>query len=67
MRKLAYQFGQKALPRKGKFESLYYALDLNNPCDGEEFKMSEGSEFIAPSKPSPNAGAIYVSPTGDDR
>ena len=34
MRKLAYQFGQQLLPRKGKFESLYYALDLNNPCNG---------------------------------
>eukprot|EP00755_Sulcionema_specki_P003465 Sspe_Gene.3629::Locus_1210_Transcript_1_1_Confidence_1.000_Length_1933::g.3629::m.3629 len=32
MRKLAYEYGQKALPRYGKFESLYYALGLNDDC-----------------------------------
>ena len=29
MRKAAYSFGQKLLPRLGKFSELYYALDLN--------------------------------------
>ena len=66
VRKLAYQFGQKLLPRKGKFESLYYALDLNDPCNGEDFNMAEPVAYIEPSKASPNADAIYVSPTGDD-
>ena len=66
MRKLAYQFGQKLLPRKGKFESLYYALDLNDPCNGEDFDMTEPVAYIAPSKDSPSADAIFVSPTGDD-
>lgn len=27
MRKAAYEYGQKTLPRKGAFESLYYALE----------------------------------------
>ena len=29
MRKLAYAYGKKLVPRQGVFESLYYALDLN--------------------------------------
>lgn len=32
MRKAAYSFGQKLLPRLGKFSELYYALDLNRSC-----------------------------------
>lgn len=31
MRKAAYAYGQKLLPRKGSFESLFYALNLNAP------------------------------------
>jgi hypothetical protein len=31
MRKLAYKYGKQQIPRMEKFESLYYALDLNNP------------------------------------
>ena len=30
MRKAAYAYGKKLVPRMGSFESLYYALDLNN-------------------------------------
>jgi len=31
MRKYAYEHGKSLLPRMGAFESLYYALDLNDP------------------------------------
>merc|ERR1711871_1074923 len=31
MRKLAYAYGKKLVPRQGSFESLFYALDLNEP------------------------------------
>ena len=31
MRKLAYKYGKQQIPRQGKFESLWYALDLNDP------------------------------------
>jgi len=35
MRLLAYDFGRQLLPRHGRFEPLYYALDLNSPgCPG---------------------------------
>ena len=34
MRQLAYEYGQQLLPRMGKFESLYYALGLNEPAPG---------------------------------
>ena len=30
MRKAAFAYGKKLIPRQGEFESLYYALDLNN-------------------------------------
>jgi hypothetical protein len=67
MRKLAYEYGQKLLPRKQKFESLYYALDLNSPCNGEalmEMKLNAASIETQPRELS--ASAIYVSPDGDD-
>jgi hypothetical protein len=36
MRKLAYTYGKQLIPRQGEFESLYYALNLNDPdCLGE--------------------------------
>ena len=36
MRKAAYDFGRKLIPRQGGFESLFYALDLNDPdCQGK--------------------------------
>eukprot|EP00729_Bicosta_minor_P003417 gene3417-31687_t len=36
MRKTAYAYGKQLVPSQGKFESLYYALDLNDPsCQGE--------------------------------
>jgi hypothetical protein len=67
MRKLAYEFGQKLLPRKDKFESLYYALDLNTPCDGEApMEMKSNPAFVNPQPADLAADAIYVSPNGDD-
>jgi hypothetical protein len=36
MRKLGYSFGKQLIPAQGQFDSLYYALDLNDPsCKGE--------------------------------
>ena len=58
MRKAAYAFGQHLLPRLGKFESLYYALDLNAPDCHEELQeprqraqqaaLQVDSIFVAP-------------------
>jgi hypothetical protein len=66
MRKLAYTFGQQLLPRKGKFESLYYALDLNNPCNGETTEMQDGPVHKPGELTAPATDAIYVSPDGSD-
>jgi hypothetical protein len=70
MRKLAYKFGQKLLPRKDKFESLFYALDLNTPCDGEPAMEMHSPEPALPrpepEAPEPAANAVYVSPEGSD-
>ena len=32
MRQLAYAYGKQLAPRQGKFESLFYALGLNDPA-----------------------------------
>lgn len=61
MRQAAYAFGKSLIPRQGSFESLYYALDLNDPAcpptaleaDGEipateTLVVPEGSVFVAP-------------------
>lgn len=69
MRKLAYQFGQQLLPRKNKFESLYYALDLNDPCDGDgaaPFEMAPDPSYAPRAVIRPATDAVYVSPNGDD-
>mmetsp|Transcript_5666 Transcript_5666/g.13013 ORF Transcript_5666/g.13013 Transcript_5666/m.13013 type:complete len:787 (+) Transcript_5666:23-2383(+) len=57
MRKLAYAYGKKLLPRMGAFESLYYALDLNSPDCHEQLhgpipvplhhKLPEKALFVA--------------------
>lgn len=37
LNRLAYNFGKQLIPRQGKFESLYYALNLNDPsCTVEQ-------------------------------
>jgi hypothetical protein len=61
LRQAAYSHGKSLLPRMGNFESLYYALDLNDPncpptaveADGEipeqDFvEIPAGSVFVAP-------------------
>merc|ERR1711865_366209 len=66
MRKAAYSFGKKLIPRQGTFESLFYALDLNaDDCKGELDSSSPAPTRIIDENPIP-LGAIYVSPDGKD-
>eukprot|EP00929_Paragymnodinium_shiwhaense_P049370 TRINITY_DN24907_c0_g1_i1.p1 TRINITY_DN24907_c0_g1~~TRINITY_DN24907_c0_g1_i1.p1 ORF type:complete len:805 (-),score=179.69 TRINITY_DN24907_c0_g1_i1:258-2672(-) len=70
VRKLAYAYGKKLLPRMGAFESLYYALDLNAPNCTETLQPgSEGirpeAEMLPPRFEVP-AKAVFVAPDGDD-
>lgn len=62
MRKLAYAYGKKLLPRMGVYEDLYYALDLNSPDCKETLRgpMPSQTQFEVPSH------AIHVSPMGSD-
>ena len=69
MRKAAYAYGQKLLPRKGAFDSLYYALNLNDPdCklelvhERQSDPVEEGAKEEVWLK-----DAVFVSPDGDDR
>ena len=63
MRKAAYDFGRKLIPRQGGFESLFYALDLNDPnCQG---KFAEPLVEAKAPKPDPiPPDAVFVSPSG---
>ena len=63
MRKAAYDFGRKLIPRQGGFESLFYALDLNDPdCQG---KFAEPLVEARAPKPDPvPPDAVFVSPSG---
>ena len=66
MRKAAYNYGRKLIPRLGGFESLFYALNLNDPkCHGKlaEPLVEAESTKSAPASPLP-PDAIFVSPTG---
>lgn len=63
MRKAAYDYGKMRIPRMGKFESLYYALDLNDPDCKAELSGPEPTRAKGPSVP---ADAIYVAVDGDD-
>lgn len=62
MRKLAYAYGKKLLPRMGAYEDLYYALDLNSPDCKETLQGPPPSktQLEVPSD------AIHVSPLGSD-
>ena len=61
MRKAAYSFGQKTLPRLGAFESLFYALDLNAPdCKGE--MKAPPVEAVAKPALSLPEDALFVNP-----
>ena len=61
MRKAAYDFGKKLVPRQGSFEALYYALDLNSDdchVDYDAFAGPKADDVILP------ADAVYVAPGG---
>jgi len=60
MRQLAYTYGKQLIPRQGEFESLYYALNLNDQeCP---------TPLVADSSPTPDvftsitADALFVDP-----
>ena len=59
MRKLAYAYGKKLLPRMGAFQSLYDALDLGHDCT----ELLQG-EAPAP-VPRPLPEAVLVAPGMD--
>jgi len=72
MRTFAYEHGKALLPRLGAFEPLFYALGLNEDCNGT---LSGGGAAAAntptpptpPPPPSPPpADSVYVAPTGSD-
>lgn len=64
MRKLAYTYGKKLLPRMGAFESLYYALDLNSADCHTDLKSDAHVDDVP--QPELPTDAIFVSPDGDD-
>ena len=70
MRQAAYSYGKHLLPRKGSFESLYYALNLNDPSCPTALSSAESLAAPASSPRLSVAGlpgdTIFVSPDGDD-
>ena len=68
MRKLAYSYGKQLTPRQDKFESLWYALDLNDPnchvglSDPTGDLASNASVISKQLDPISTEGAILVSP-----
>ena len=63
MRQAAYARGKEILPRAGSFESLYYALDLNDPaCPPTEMKADGPVPKRAPMHVP--AGSVFVAPSG---
>lgn len=62
MRKLAYEYGQKTLPRRGEFRTLFEALQLEY-CD-----MPVPSEYDhhVPPQYEKQSESIYVAPDGKD-
>merc|ERR1719174_205941 len=68
MRKLAYKYGKQLIPRKGNFESLYYALDLNDPnCPGVMLNSSDHSSTPSATNPLPEGLKLFVHPiSGND-
>ena len=63
MRKLAYKYGKQLIPRKGEFESLYYALDLNDPdCPGVVLNGSDHSKTSSIANPLPEGLKFFVHP-----
>ena len=71
MRKLAYKYGKQLIPRMGDFESLYYALNLNNDstCPHNHSVLGSSDHLNAPSMetPLPEGMKLFVDPiSGDD-
>jgi len=71
MRKLAYAYGKQLIPRMGNFESLYYALDLNDPSCKLELNGTATdpatATAVVPRAELPAGRKIFVHPTsGDD-
>jgi len=66
MRKLAYAYGRKLLPRLGAFESLYYALDLNNESCHVTLEANSPS-FVPTAAAWDDATTIFVDVDGDDQ
>ena len=74
MRQAAYAHGKELLPRMGKFESLYYALDLNDPTcpptemapnpDNDLVFDANGDVVVDTSGMSIPAGSVFVAPEG---
>lgn len=68
MRQLAYQYGRSLLPRKGAFESLYFALNLNDPsCNGTALPQSRAEDprgRPAAEEHALPARAVFVAPGG---
>lgn len=62
MRKLAYEYGKKLIPRMGAFESLYYALDLDS---ADCHVASTGKPFTGPGAKLPTK-AVFVAVDGRD-
>ena len=66
MRKAAYAYGKKLVPRMGSFESLYYALDLNNESCKVPLPPPSSGERSRQRAPTFPRGTVFVSPSGDD-
>eukprot|EP00051_Salpingoeca_urceolata_P028110 m.485050 g.485050 ORF g.485050 m.485050 type:complete len:808 (-) comp23643_c0_seq1:142-2565(-) len=58
MRKLAYAYGQHLLPRHGSFESLFYALGLNDDCNGT--LVTPRVNVADDGKTKPRASGVFV-------
>eukprot|EP01064_Diplonema_japonicum_P030955 TRINITY_DN539_c0_g1_i1.p1 TRINITY_DN539_c0_g1~~TRINITY_DN539_c0_g1_i1.p1 ORF type:complete len:807 (+),score=265.40 TRINITY_DN539_c0_g1_i1:43-2463(+) len=61
MRKLAWEYGQKTVPRLGKFENLYYALGLNKDCQN----YTGGIPSFTPADQEAKRGPFPTSRPGD--
>eukprot|EP00729_Bicosta_minor_P016633 gene16633-4984_t len=66
MRKLAYKYGKQLIPRMDKFDSLWYALDLNDPTCTVELENDATTEKKNANTEKPEVLAFYVHPQGDD-
>ena len=66
MRKAAYAYGQKLLPRLGAFEPLYYALNLNSDECHQALAGTRASDSAPSNHASIPPDAIYVAPAASE-